>query len=85
MLNPCPWGRTRRVFCSLMLVLGMLAWEKLTLLLIAVERCEQGLYLGNSLPGSLGAVKSIGDGPHAHLAHPDLSVGSAMCIAVLLP
>lgn len=54
-------------------------------LVIAMERCEQGLHLDNSLPGSLRAMKSTGDGSHAHLAHPDLSAGSAMCIGVFLP
>lgn len=54
-------------------------------LVIAMERCEQGLHLDNSVPGSLGAVKSVGDGSHAHLAHPDMSAGSAMCTGVLLP
>lgn len=47
-------------------------------LVIAMERCEQGLHLDNSLPGSLTAIKSIGDGSHAHLAHPDLSAGALL-------
>ena len=83
MLNPCQWGRRGRAFCRLMLVL---AWEKLaSALVIAMERCEQGLYLDNSLPGSVRGTKSIYDGSHTHLAHPDLSAGSGTCMDVLLP
>lgn len=44
-------------------------------LVTATERCEQGLHLDNSLPGSLRAMKSVGDGAPAH---PDLSAGPAM-------
>lgn len=64
----------------------VLAWEKLSSALeMAMERCEQGLYLDNSLPETVRGTKPMYDGSHIHLAHPDLSAGSGVCMDVLLP
>lgn len=43
----------------------VLAWEKLSsALVMAMERCEQGLYLDNSLPETVRGTKPMYDGSH---------------------